>query len=84
MVVVRVLTIKFSAYLAPTMRDYPRRQVCHGKRPRAEFVRKPPLALPVKRSYNGKATTSMGLASSLDRNYRAFVKFESRAFDLQS
>ena len=70
------------------MRENPRRMTAHGKRPRAEFVRKAPaspsrkaakwkrkpkLALPVKRTYNGKATTSIGLASSLDRNYRAYT-----------
>jgi hypothetical protein len=42
----------------------------------AKWKRKPKLALPVKRTYNGKATTSIGLASSLDRNCRLFVKFE--------
>jgi hypothetical protein len=81
------------------MRDQPRRETAHGKKPRAQFVRKPPVspldkaakgirgrkhASPVKRTYNGKATTSVGIASSLDRSYRAFVKFESRARWLES
>jgi hypothetical protein len=71
----------------------------HGKRPRAELVqkapgspsrkaakrrRKPKLASPVKRTYNGKPTTSIGLASSLDRNYRECVRFEIRARYLES
>ena len=71
----------------------------HGKRPRTELARKAPgspsrkaakrrrkpkLASPVKRTYNGKPTTSVGLASSLDRNYRECVKFEIRARYLES
>jgi hypothetical protein len=71
----------------------------HGKRPRPELARKAPgspsqkaakrrrkpkLASPVKRTYNGKPTTSIGLASSLDRNYRTYVRFEIRARYLAS
>ena len=60
---------------------------CPGKQPRASVLRKyapaglsnkPAKAVrrkehpsPVKRSFGGKPTTSVGLASSLDRNYRA-------------
>ena len=36
-------------------------------------------ASPVKRLYGGKATTSVGLASSLGRNYRRYVACERRA-----
>ena len=71
----------------------------HGKRPRTELARKAPgspsrkaakkrrkpkLASPVKRTYNGEPTTSVGLASSLDRNYRECVRFEIRARYLES
>jgi hypothetical protein len=34
---------------------------------------------PVKRAHGGKATSSVGLACSLDRNYKRFVMFENRA-----
>ena len=36
-------------------------------------------ASPVKRLYGGKATTSVGLASSLGRNYKRYVACERRA-----
>ena len=36
-------------------------------------------ASPEKRLYGGKATTSVGLASSLDRNYKRYVVCERRA-----
>jgi hypothetical protein len=45
----------------------------------AKRRRKPKLASSVKRTYNNEPTTSVGLASSLDRNYRECVKFEIRA-----
>ena len=88
-----------TAYLAPSMRRTPLRMSAHGKRPRSELARKAPgspsrkaakrrrkpkLASPVKRTYNGKPTTSVGLASSLDRNYRECVRFEIRARYLES
>ena len=34
---------------------------------------------PVKRAHGGKATSSVGLARSMDRNYKRFVMFENRA-----
>jgi hypothetical protein len=34
---------------------------------------------PVKRAHGGKATTSVGMASSLDRNYKRCVACERRA-----
>ena len=40
-------------------------------------------ASPEKRLYAGKATTSIGLASSLDRNYRRYVACERRVQYLQ-
>jgi hypothetical protein len=47
-------------------------------------VRRPAKhASPEKRLYAGKATTSIGLASSLDRNYRRCVACERRVQDLQ-
>ena len=47
-------------------------------------VRRKKLPSPVKRSFGGKPTTSVGLASSLDRNYRVYVKHEIRARWLES
>jgi hypothetical protein len=91
--------VVITAYLAPSMRRTPLRMSAHGKRPRPELARKAPgspsrkaakrrrkpkLASPVKRTYNGKPTTSVGLASSLDRNYRECVRFEIRARYLES
>ena len=47
-------------------------------------VRRPAKhASPEKRLYAGKATTSIGLASSLDRNYRRYVACERRVQYLQ-
>ena len=40
-------------------------------------------ASPEKRLYAGKATTSIGLASSLDKNYRRYVACERRVQYLQ-
>ena len=51
---------------------------------RAKAVRRKKHPSPVKRSFGGKPTTSVGLASSLDRNYRAYVKHETRARWLES
>ena len=81
------------------MRDQPRAG-CPQKQPRASVLQrlartglssKPAKAVrrkehpsPVKRSFGGKPTTSVGLASSLDRNYRAYVKHEIRARWLES
>ena len=50
----------------------------------AKAVRRKKLTSPVKRSFGGKPTTRLGLASSLDRNYRACVKHETRARWLES
>jgi len=86
---------QYAAHSAPHMHG----MSAHGKRPRSELARKAPgspsrkaakrrrkpkLASPVKRTYNGKPTTSVGLASSLDRNYRECVRFEIRARYLES
>ena len=50
----------------------------------AKAVRRKKHPSPVKRSFGGKPTTSVGLASSLDRNYRVYVKHEIRARWLES
>ena len=81
------------------MRDQPRAG-CPGKQPRisvlrkyapasltskpAKAIRRKKIVSPVKRSFGGKPTTSVGLASSLDRNYRAYAKHETRARWLES
>ena len=48
-------------------------------RKRARKARPAGPLSPVKRAHGGKATSSVGLARSMDRNYKRFVMFENRA-----
>ena len=48
-------------------------------RKRAQKARPAGPLSPVKRAHGGKATSSVGLARSMDRNYKRFVMFENRA-----
>ena len=98
-VVSKLKKFKKYSFWAPIMRDQPRAG-CPQKQPRASVlrrhartglsskrakaVRRKKHPSPVKRSFGGKPTTSVGLASSLDRNYRAYVKHETRARWLES
>jgi hypothetical protein len=55
-----------------------------GSTKKSGKVRRPAKhASPEKRLYAGKATTPIGLASSLDRNYRRYVACERRVQYLQ-
>jgi hypothetical protein len=51
---------------------------CGPTKKSGEVRRAAKHASPEKRLYGGKATTSVGLASSLDRNYKRYVVCERR------